>query len=100
LTEKRDDRAVEMSGLLEAMRPEVEEKANCRPLRRGLFRAVLKASFARVFEYVEFTHLRLSSEHSDSFFGSAPLRQCCEDLIALKFLAQLNRKDRDAVVQR
>ena len=99
VTRKKSDRAVKMSDLLETMRREVAQKAKCWPLKEGLFRAVLKASFVRIYEYADFVNLKLSEEGPVCFFGAAPLRQCCEDLIALKFLMQLKRKDRDAVIQ-
>ena len=81
------------------MRPEVTQKTSCRPTREGIFKAVLKASFARIHEYAEFVHADTSDVGPASFFGSAPLRQCCEDLITLKYLALLKRKDRDKVIQ-
>jgi len=91
--------ADEIRALLKGVRPEVIEKATCRPTREGMFKAVLKASFVRIHEYVEFVHTNMSDTGPGSFFGSAPLRQCCEDLIALKYLAMLKRRDRDNVIQ-
>lgn len=90
---------VEVSDLLKALRDEVRQKAKCRLTKDGLFKAVLKASFVRIHEYTEFVYSDKPESGPDSFFGSAPLRQCCEDLIALKYLAKLKRKDRDAVIQ-
>ena len=81
------------------LEPEVAQKAICRPAREGLFKAVLKASFARTHEYAEFVYADTSDIGPAKFFGSAPLRQCCEDLIVLKYLALLKRKDRDNVIQ-
>jgi hypothetical protein len=91
--------ADEVRALLKTLRTEVAEKATCRPTREGMFKAVLKASFARIHEYAEFVHADTSDVGPGSFFGSAPLRQCCEDLITLKYLAMLKRKDRDKVIQ-
>ncbi|MGH9486692.1 MAG: DUF5677 domain-containing protein [Terriglobales bacterium] len=63
-----------------------------------MFKAVLKASLARIHAYAEFAHSEFAEAGPQSFFGSAPLRQCCEDLIVLKYLAKLGRRDRDAVI--
>ena len=87
----------EVPALLRTLRPEVAQKAICRPTREGLLKAVLKASFVRTHEYAEFVHS--SNVGPASFFGSAALRQCCEDLIALKYLALLKRTDRDKMIQ-
>jgi uncharacterized protein DUF5677 len=89
----------ETRAFLKALRPEIAKKKICRPTREGLFKAVLKASFARIHEYAEFVYADTMDVGPASFFGSAPLRQCCEDLIALKYLALLKRKDRDKVIQ-
>jgi hypothetical protein len=90
---------VEVSDLLRTLRDEVRQKAKCRLTKDGLFKAVFKASFVRIHEYTEFVYSDKPESGPDSFFGSAPLRQCCEDLIALKYLAKLKRKDRDAVIR-
>jgi hypothetical protein len=74
-------------------------KGVCRPMKEGLYRAVLKASLVRLYEYTEFVHGDISDEKAEAFFAAAPLRQCCEDLIALKFLALLRRRDRDSAIQ-
>jgi len=52
--------ADEIRALLKGVRPEVIEKATCRPTREGMFKAVLKASFVRIHEYVEFVHTNMS----------------------------------------
>ena len=85
--------------ILHSHQAEVAAKGFCRPLKEGLFRAVLKAAFVRLFEYAGFVHKEMSAANADGFFAAAPLRQCCEDLIALKFLCELSRKDRDTVIQ-
>jgi hypothetical protein len=90
---------VEVLDSLKTLHHEVSQKAKCRPTKEGLFKAVLKASFVRIHEYAEFVYSNASDSGPESFFASAPLRQCCEDLIALKYLAILKRKDRDAVIQ-
>jgi Family of unknown function (DUF5677) len=99
MSKKRPAFEVEVRGLLKALRNEVVQKTKCRPTKEGLFKAVLKASFVRIHEYVEFVYSDASDSGPRSFFASAPLRQCCEDLIALKYLATLKRKDRDAAIQ-
>jgi Family of unknown function (DUF5677) len=85
--------------ILAAHQSEIKAKGVCSLARDGLYRAILKASFVRICEYVEFAHTSKPQDKAEGFFAAASLRQCCEDLIALKFLAQLRRKDRDDVVQ-
>lgn len=89
--------AGDISALLGSVRPEVIRKAECRLARDGVFRAVLKSAFVRAHGYAEYANSPRLKSGPDAFFGSAALRQCCEDLIALKFLAALGRTDRDAV---
>ena len=85
--------------ILRDMHDEVGTKALC-SAEEGLFRAVLKASFVRAFEYLEHLHVKMEDEiTAEGFFSCAPLRQCCEDLIALKFVSQLSRANRDTVVE-
>jgi hypothetical protein len=91
--------ASEVAAVLAAHRQEIWVKGVCRPMKEGLYRAVLKASLVRIYEYAEFVHGDISDEKADGFFAAAPLRQCCEDLIALKFLALLKRSDRDSVIR-
>ena len=92
------DKAKDICLTLSEMREEVVRKAVCRPAREGLYRAVLKASFVRIFEYIEYLNTSVTEDKAEGFFACAPLRQCCEDLIALTYLALLKRRDRDAVV--
>jgi hypothetical protein len=86
--------------VIEQMREEVDSKTLCNSKREGLFRAVLKASFVRTFDYVEYLYCRVKGKDTaDAFFTCGALRQCCEDLIALKYLARLPRKQRDEIVE-
>lgn len=98
MQQSSSEKPKEVSIILAEMRAEVDSTAFCYSKREGLFRAVLKASFVRSFDYVEHLHLGVSGKNAEGFFACAPLRQCCEDLIALKYLSQLTRSQRDEVV--
>ncbi|MGH9687235.1 MAG: DUF5677 domain-containing protein [Candidatus Acidiferrales bacterium] len=96
---RRKQKPERTSRVIGEMRHEVDAKAVCSD-KEGLFRAVLKASFVRTFDYVEHLHVNVKDEDTaEGFFSCASLRQCCEDLIALKFIGQLSRADRDTVIQ-
>ena len=60
----------------------------------------MKAAFIRSFEFAVSIN-RYSPHHAneESFFLAAGLRGICEDLIVLKFIRRLKRKDRDEVVR-
>jgi len=68
--------------------------------RQGLFQGVLRAAFIRSFEFTNSVQkYTLDQANEESFFLSAALRGICEDLIVLKFIRRLRRKDRDEVVK-
>ncbi len=86
--------------LLNAMEHEALAKASFNMHREGMFRGVLKASFIKCFEFAKFVHgHEIEKADEGSFFLSGALRGLSEDLIALKFIRKLKRKDRDEVVQ-
>src|SRR6267154_3217508 len=90
----------ETSTQLRQMDQEARSKANFDMLREGLFRGVLRAAFIRSFEFACSIHsYSLDQANEHSVFLSAALRGICEDLIALKFIRRLKRKDRDEVVK-
>lgn len=67
--------------------------------REGIFRGVLKASFVKAFDFARYCN-RTEIDNADegSFFIASALRGICEDVITLKFLRRLRRKQRDEVV--
>jgi hypothetical protein len=86
--------------LLNAMEHEALAKAAFNMHREGMFRGVLKASFIKCFEFAKLVHgYEIEKAEEGSFFLSGALRGLSEDLIALKFIRKLKRKDRDEVVQ-
>ena len=96
---KTNRRSQEASSLIRKIHDEANTKAVCSS-REGLFRAVLKASFIRTFDYVEHLNVTIKDAQTpEGFFSCAPLRQGCEDLIALSFIVKLPRKERDTVIQ-
>jgi hypothetical protein len=90
----------EPAKLLEMIKGEALSKAHFDLLREGMYRGALKAAFIRSFEFARFIHRRKPNEADEgAFFLSAALRGVCEDLIALKFIRLLKRKERDEVIQ-
>ena len=86
--------------LLKALQREALAKSSFNMRREGMFRGVLKASFVKCFEFAKFVHAKqIEGADEGAFFMSGALRGLSEDLIALKFIRRLKRKDRDAVVQ-
>jgi hypothetical protein len=87
----------EPTALLNALKQEALSKANFDMLREGILRGVLRASFLRCFEFTSLVNkLKIDDAGEESFFLSAALRG---DLITLKFVRQLKRKERDDVIQ-
>lgn len=90
----------EPSKLLRQIDQEARSKADFNTSREGLFRGVLKAAFIRSFEFTNAVQrYTLDQATEEAFFLSAALRGICEDLIVLKFIRRLKRKDRDEVVK-
>lgn len=90
----------EANALLNALRKEALSKANFDMSREGIFRGVLRASFLHCFEFTSLVNkLEIDDAGEESFFLSAALRGVSEDLITLKFIRQLKRKERDEVIQ-
>lgn len=90
----------EPAKLLKIINAEARAKAGFNMMREGMFRGVLKAAFIRSFEFAVATHRYTHDQaNEESFFLAAGLRGICEDLIVLKFMRRLRRKDRDEVVK-
>ena len=90
----------QLSKLLRQIDQEARSKGNFDMPRQGLFQGVLKAAFIRSFEFANSPHrYSLDQASEEAFFLSAALRGICEDLIVLKFIHRLKRKDRDEVVR-
>jgi hypothetical protein len=84
--------------LLRKIEVEARSKAQFHMTREGLFRGVLKGAFIKAYEFVRYSDaIKPESANESCFFATSALRGICEDLIALKFLRQLTRKDRDEV---
>jgi hypothetical protein len=88
-----------INALLKRLDKEVAEKGKYNIKRDGMFRCVLRAAFVKAFEFARYTNsIRMERANQSSFFMASALRGICEDLIALKFLRQLSRNDRDEVI--
>jgi Family of unknown function (DUF5677) len=88
-----------MCDLLKTIETEALDKGNYNLPKEGFFRCALRASFVRAYQFAVYCN-RIDSEKADegAFFMASALRGTCEDLIALKFIRQLKRKERDEVV--
>ena len=75
----------------------VLERARCGQVpREGLYICLLKAAFAKSFE---FNRLVFRKDHSADPFALTPsLRGLCEDVIGLKFIGRFSSADRDEAV--
>ena len=75
----------ELTTKLDPLRPFVERIATVRYANKKLFSSILRASFARAFEFVDL----VSTQKSISAFFFAPaLRSITEDIILLRFLSR------------
>lgn len=84
--------------LLRNIEVETRSKARFHMTKEGLFRGVLKGAFIKAYEFVHYSYgIEPESANEGCFFAASALRGICEDLIALKFLRQLTKKDRDEV---
>lgn len=82
------------------MREEALAKSKFSMPREGIYRGVLKASFAKCFEFAQFVHAtKIEDADEGALYFSGALRGLAEDLIALKFIRKLNRRDRDSVIR-
>lgn len=88
-----------MSDLLRAIKREALDKGNYNIPKEGFFRCALRASFVRAYQFAVYSN-KIDGEKADegAFFMASALRGTCEDLIALKFIRQLKRKERDEVI--
>jgi len=85
--------------LLRKIEAEARSKAQFHTTHEGLFRGVLKGAFIKAYEFARYAHsIKPNSANEGCFFAASALRGICEDLIALKFLRQLSKKDRDEVM--
>src|SRR5579883_2956559 len=82
--------------LLTTLQPQVTALALFRIGREGAYKGALKAAFVKAFEFALFA--QALEDNEASFFTASALRGICEDLIVLKFLRQLSKKDRDEMV--
>jgi hypothetical protein len=90
----------EPTKILNTLEPEASSKSSFNMVREGLYRAVLRASFIRCFEFAKFVHKhKIDKADEGAFFLAAALRGISESLIVLKFIRRLNRKDRDEVIR-
>jgi hypothetical protein len=83
---------------MEALKPLVDQ------FRRGffsdsnLFESVVRASFAKCFDYAEFAHsTALTVENA--FYSTGTLRSVCEDLIVLRYLRDWEADQRNRVIR-
>src|SRR5580658_76276 len=96
---KEGKKSTTINARLKRLDKEVAEKGKYNIKRDGMFRCVLRAAFDKAFEFARYTNsVRMEQANQSSFFMASALRGICEDLIALKFLRQLSRKDRDEVI--
>jgi hypothetical protein len=93
---KGDPTNRKVTRLLKKVEAEISSIANFQMTREGAFRGVLKGSLVRSYEFALYANKLRPTE--SAFFSAAALRGICEDLIALKFLSQLKKKDRDQAV--
>ncbi|HLK52435.1 MAG TPA: DUF5677 domain-containing protein [Candidatus Angelobacter sp.] len=89
-----DKEIIELLGKLDPM---IRKIGNFNLLRDGFYKGVLKYSFVRAYEFALYAN-SLPDEDKTAFFCSGALRGICEDLIVLKFLHKLRRKDRDSAI--
>lgn len=87
----------DVSELIKKLGPAVSRNRKYHLLREGFYRGALKYAFVRTFEFAEYAHA-LPDDNQTAFFAAGALRGICEDLIVLKFLNKLKRKDRDAAI--
>jgi hypothetical protein len=84
---------------LRKLEADVLTRARFDMLREGQFRGALKAAFIKSFDLARYSNrLKVDQDDEAYFFMASALRGVCEDLIALKFLRRLRRKERDEVI--
>ena len=85
--------------LLKAIETEALGKGKYNLLHEGLFRGTLRAAFVRAYQFAVYCNkIKFNDADEGTFFMASALRGTCEDLIALKFIRQLPRKQRDEVI--
>jgi len=64
-----------------------------------VYMATLKSSFVKAYDFARFAHrVSLRRANESSFFMTAGLRGICEDIIALKFIAQFTKPIRQELM--
>jgi hypothetical protein len=75
----------------------IDNATTCAVRPRAFFTPCLKASLAKCYEFN--VAVRKNNYASPAFFWAPALRGMCEELIVLKFLTSLPRKDREKLIQ-
>jgi len=95
----RDPRTIR--SLLESLRNEVIEHGKFTTSSNDfdVYLATLKSAFVKSYDFARFAHrVPLRRADESSFFMTAGLRGICEDIIALKFIAQFPRDLRQEIM--
>src|SRR6266404_530204 len=92
----RNPVTTKVTRLLKKIEPEISSITKFNIAREGAFRGVLKGSLVQSFEFTLYAQ-KLKPDES-AVLAAAALRGICEDLIALKFLSQLSRMNRDQAI--
>lgn len=87
----------ELSSCLKKLNSTVAPLRNFDVLREGFYKGALKYALVRAYEFAEYAS-NLQEHDQTVFFSAGAMRGICEDLIVLKFLRKLKRKDRDAAI--
>ena len=67
--------------------------------KEGFFRCAMRASFVRAYQFAAYCNqIKFDKADEGAFYMASALRGTCEDLIALKFIRLLPRKQRDELV--
>lgn len=92
-------RARTVLSLLCALEKEAIRKSRYDLFGEGVFMSVLRANFAKAFEYARYSN-RIDPRKADEgcYFLASALRGICEELIALIFIRQLPADERDEVI--
>lgn len=99
-TEKQKDRrAKTLLSLLRTLEKEFVQKSQYDLFGEGMFMAMLRASFAKAFEYARYCNrIKGNTANEGAYFAASALRGTCEELIALKFIRKLPASERDEVI--
>jgi hypothetical protein len=85
--------------LLRMLERECSRKAQYDLVGEGIFMSMLRASFAKAFEYARYCNrIKPSKADEGCYFSACALRGTCEELIALQFIRRLPVRERDEVI--